>query len=356
MASIEKAGTALDVLTNNSVYKKLQGYYNAYSEKRESLGLPNPGTIENIAKEVQRDVLTNNHSFSGLRAEFTQAFSVAPMFQVCHALSMGSQQLQPYQYMVLYGSPKVFMHGTVDSDFSVGGRFNYRWTPGLVTKTTVSTSAQQPMLQVENDYTGADFTASFKAMNPSFLDGGLTGIFMGSYLQSVTPKLALGLEGVWQRTAMNQGPDCLLSYAARYKSTDWIASAQLLAQGGIQASYWRRLAEKVEVGADLKLEFSPAMAIMMGAPAKDGTATLGAKYEFRQSVFRAQVDSKGKLGCVLEKRVAQPIQLTFAGEIDHVKNQAKVGLAVAIEAADEELMAQQESAAAAASSSLPPPF
>lgn len=175
------------------------------------------------------------------------------------------------------------------------------------------------MLQLENDYTGNDFSASLKAMNPSFLDGGVTGIFMGSYLQSVTPKLALGLEGVWQRTAMNQGPDCMISYAARYKSTDWIASAQLMAQGGIQASYWRRLAEKVEVGADVKLEFSPAMAIMMGAPPKDGTATLGAKYEFRASTFRAQVDSKGKLGCVLEKRVAPPIQLTFAGEIDHVK-------------------------------------
>lgn len=107
MASIEKTGTALDGLTNNSVFKKLQGYYNAYSEKRESLGLPNPGTIDNISKEVQRDVFTNNHSFSGLRAELTKAFSVAPMFQVCHALSMGSQQLQPYQYMVLYGSPKV---------------------------------------------------------------------------------------------------------------------------------------------------------------------------------------------------------------------------------------------------------
>ena len=52
---------------------------------------------------------------------------------------------------------------------------------------------------------------------------------------------------------------------------------------------------------------------------KEGTATLGAKYDFRNSTFRAQVDSTGKLSCLLEKRVLPPVQLTFAGEIDHFK-------------------------------------
>lgn len=108
MASLEKADLqALDLLTNNTVFRKLQSYYSAYSDRRDALGLSNPGTIDNISKEVQRDVFLNNLAFSGLRADLTKAFSVAPLFQVSHALSMGSQGLPPYAYAALYGSPKV---------------------------------------------------------------------------------------------------------------------------------------------------------------------------------------------------------------------------------------------------------
>ncbi len=52
---------------------------------------------------------------------------------------------------------------------------------------------------------------------------------------------------------------------------------------------------------------------------KEGTTTLGAKYQFTASTFRAQVDSTGRLSCLLEKRVAPPVQLTFAGELDQFK-------------------------------------
>lgn len=88
-------------------FGRLQDAYAAFQERREALGLANPGTVESIAREVQRDVFLNNSSFSGLRAELTKAFSAAPLFQVAHSLSMGSQLQPPYSYMVLYGSPRV---------------------------------------------------------------------------------------------------------------------------------------------------------------------------------------------------------------------------------------------------------
>jgi mitochondrial import receptor subunit TOM40 len=177
------------------------------------------------------------------------------------------------------------------------------------------------MVQVDNEYTGNDFTASLKTLNPSIIDGGLTGIFIGSYLQSVTPNLALGLEAMWQRAAVNQGPETAVSYCAKYKGSDWLASAQLQAQGAISTSYWRKLTDKVEAGVDLNLQFGGgAAAGMMGMPAgKEGITTVGAKYDFRMSTFRAQVDSTGKLSCLLEKRVAPPVQLTFAAEMDQFK-------------------------------------
>lgn len=176
------------------------------------------------------------------------------------------------------------------------------------------------MAQFDNEYVGDDFTASIKTFNPSAIDGGLTGIFVGSYLQAVTPALALGFEAVWQRAALNQGPETAMSYCAKYKGSDWIASAQLQAQGAITGSYWRRLTEKVEAGVDCQLSFAGLSGgAMMGGARKEGVTTVGAKYDFRMSTFRAQVDSTGKLSCLLEKRVAPPVTMSFAADVDHFK-------------------------------------
>lgn len=214
------------------------------------------------------------------------------------------------------------MQGNFGSDGSLAAVGNYRWHPKFVTKanTQIMAGATQGLLQLDNDYTGDDFSASLKAFNPSFLDGGLTGIFVGSYLQSITPSLAVGFEAIWQRQGLNTRPETALSYCGRYKTPEWIASAQLQAQGVLAASYWRKLSERVEAGVDMNLQFAPnPAAALMGAPSRDGTTSVGAKYDFRASSFRAQVDSTGKVSCLLEKRIAMPIALTFAGEIDQAK-------------------------------------
>ena len=216
------------------------------------------------------------------------------------------------------------MQGNIDNDGQLSARANYKWNDFFVTKTNaqIAPGPGQAMLQVDNDVTGKDFTASLKSINPSIIEGGLSGIFIASYLQSLTPSLALGIEAVWSRAALNASPEAAVSYCAKYKGSDWIASAQILAQGGISTSYWRRLTEKVEAGVDLNLQFAPGMGgkgLMGGGMRKEGTTTLGAKYDFRMSTFRAQVDSSGRLSCLLEKRVLPPVQLTFAGELDHFK-------------------------------------
>jgi len=345
------------LLGQNPVAARMQSLYNAFQERREALGLSNPGTVENLAKEVTRDVFLSNLSFSGLRADLTKAFAVAPLFQVSHALSMGSQAQPPYSYGVLYGSPKTFMQGNIDNELQFSGRFNWRWASNFVTKTSCQLTSQGNMLSLENDYTGADFSASLKAVNPSMLDGGLTGMVMASYLQAVTPRLSLGIDAFWSRPAMAYPPSLNVSYAARYKALDWMACAQLVPGNAIEASYWRKLSEKVEAGINCNLAFAGmGPAGPMGGPTKEGTVTIGAKYDFRQSVFRAQLDNSGKVGVLLERQVMPPIRVTFSGEIDHKQDTAKVGLAISIEAADPEVLEQQESAAAAAQGQDPIPF
>lgn len=179
----------------------------------------------------------------------------------------------------------------------------------------------QAMAQFDNEYTGKDFTASVKSLNP-FMDGALTGIFIGSYMQSVTPRLALGMEGVWQRAASNQPPDAQVSYCGKYTGDDWVATGQIQAQGAVNATYWRKLTDRVQAGVELTLQFaglSGAGRMGMGGASAEGVATVGTKYDFRMSTFRAQVDTTGALSCLLEKRVAPPVTLTFAAQVDHFK-------------------------------------
>ncbi|KAF2126926.1 hypothetical protein P153DRAFT_297070 [Dothidotthia symphoricarpi CBS 119687] len=350
MAAVEvmptKEQAVDDVLSHNGAYGRLGDVYRAFQERREALGLSNPGVVESIAREVQRDVFLNNSSFSGLRAELTKAFSAAPLFQVAHSLSMGSQLQPPYSYMVLYGSPRIFMQGSLDNDLQFSGRFNWRWTSALVSKTAVQLTSQGNMVSLENDYTGADFSASLKAVNPSLLDGGITGMIMASYLQAVTPRLSLGIDAFWSRPATAYPPELNVSYAARYRAADWMACGQIIPDRGVlEASYWRRLTDKVETGINCNLAFAGiGPGGPMAGPQKEGQVTIGAKYDFRQSSFRAQIDNQGKVSCLLEKMIAPPIRVTFSGEIDHKQGPqaAKLGLAVAIEAADEAVMEQQE--------------
>ena len=216
------------------------------------------------------------------------------------------------------------MQGNIDNDGQLMARLNYRWTDAWTTKfqTQTSPGAGQAMLEVDNDVVGKDFSVSIKSINPSYIEGGLTGIFVGSYLQSVTPSLALGFEAMWQRAALNAGPETIMSYCAKYKGADWIASAQLQAQGGLNTSYWKKIADRVEAGVDLNLQVAPGAGgggLMGPGSRKEAITTIGAKYDFRASSFRAQLDSTGKLSCLLEKRVLPPLQITFAGEMDHVK-------------------------------------
>lgn len=92
---------------NNAVFAPLKDIYTSFSEWRDSLGLQNPGTVENIAREVQKDVFLTNSMFTGLRADLTKPSSVDPLFHVSHGFAMGSQGLPPYTFMALFGTSKV---------------------------------------------------------------------------------------------------------------------------------------------------------------------------------------------------------------------------------------------------------
>jgi mitochondrial import receptor subunit TOM40 len=100
--------SSLSFLTDNSVAAAIQDAYGSFYERRAALGLPNPGTVDNIAKEVQKEVLLSNFMFTGLRVDLTKVLSMSPLFRMSHAFAMGSQgNLPPYAFSAMYGTPKV---------------------------------------------------------------------------------------------------------------------------------------------------------------------------------------------------------------------------------------------------------
>jgi mitochondrial import receptor subunit TOM40 len=259
--------------------------------------------------------------------------------------------MPPYAFAAFYATDNMFMQGNIDNDYALSGRMHYGWDAANTSKAQVQLANGQPaMVQLEHDLIGSDFSLNFKALNPSFLEGGFTGVAVGSILQSLTPSLALGLEAVYSKQAAAYPPDAAISYVGRYAAKDWVASAQLQAQGAVLASFWRKVTDKVEAGVETSISLGGSQqALMMGgAPSIEATTTIGAKYEFRQSVFRGQIDSAGRVSCLLERRVLPVVSVIFAGEIDHSKSTARLGLGLQFDASGDEQMQQYQDQSGAA--------
>lgn len=335
---------------SNLFFQYINDVYTTIAEHRKSLDLENPGTIENLNKEVSRDVFLNQYFFTGLRADLNKAFSMSPVFQTSHTLSIGSNILPPYAFSALYFGEKCFMQGNIDNSLSFSGRVNYAWDTHNVSKLTLQLgNAQPPMVQLEQDYQASDFSVNFKTLNPSFLNNGFSGLAVASLLQSLTKKLSVGVEASYTKQAGAIAPESAISYYTRYNAGNWIFSGQLLAQGALIASFYRKVTDKVEAGVETQISagMRPIETNLMGMPDYqpiiEGETTLGAKYEYRQSIFRGQIHSNGKVGVFMEKRVLPTVSILFSGEIDHAKNNSKLGVGLQFESAgNEQIMMMQQ--------------
>lgn len=198
------------------------------------------------------------------------------------------------------------------------------------------------MIQLEHDYQGLDYSLNAKAMNPSLIDG--TGIYIGSYLQSITPNVAIGAETLVQRPQPGIS-ESLTSYLVKLSGSnrDWLASAQINPSGMLEATYHHRLSDKVDAAASLQMINRPN--------GKEASASLGAKYDFRMASFRGQLDSSGKVSALLEQRFTPAFAFLVAGEIDHLKNASKFGVGIMLESTT---MTPEEMNAAMQSVPTPP--
>jgi mitochondrial import receptor subunit TOM40 len=178
----------------------------------------------------------------------------------------------------------------------------------------------QSMAQLEADYSAKSFSLNIKAVNPSPTDA--TGIFVGTYLQSITKNLAMGVEVAHQRPEPNKA-ESQASYVAKYSGQDYVFTANVSQIGMVHASYHHKVSAQVELATEVQL--------MATQGRREAVCTMGGKWDFRQACFRGQIDTTGRVSAVIEERLAPALSVLLTADLDHFKAQSKFGIGLQLE-------------------------
>ncbi|KAI8073251.1 eukaryotic porin/Tom40 [Gongronella butleri] len=292
-----------------------------FNYQKKQLNLPNPGKFERLHTEA-KDAFVTNYLFDGAQANIVKELS--GNFHVQHQFSLGSQVMPAmYNFMAGYMTERTMAQGTMDNDLNLNAVVRHAWSAKSATKMVAQITSMpgQSMLQLDQDYTGSDFSFNIKAMNPNPLEG--TGLFMASYLQSVTQKLALGSEFVLQRPTADM-EETAMSFVGKYTGSDFVATATVQGANALSATYYQRINEKVEFGAEINL--------MQQGGRREAVTTVGGKFDFRQATFRGQIDTTGRVSAVLEEKMAPGFSFLISGDLDHMKGQSKFGVGIMLSA------------------------
>lgn len=270
-------------------------------------GLGNPGRFEEF-NMMARSVLSPE-LFSGAKLEFNKPLS--PGFSITHAIGMGAaDEPASYNFGAQYVSPRAMLISRIDTSGNMTGRWIHSWSPRVTSRSSamVSPTPQQSQMDTSVDYTGTDFTATFKYSAP--------GDVMGAqYLQSVTQGLAVGADIVVVPNMLTG-----VSGAARYTGRNFIAAGVLSSMGHTTASYLHVISPKVSLAAEFGFNFNT----------HESAALIGYNYELRQASFKGHIDSTGRVAGLLEQKLNLGVKFVLSGEIDHSRQAYKFGFGLII--------------------------
>ncbi len=289
---------------------------------KRSLGLPQPGSFESLHREA-RNVGLTAVAFDGAKADLAKGLSAN--FQVSHSFALGSSAAPPsYTFGSIYARGKHMLHGMMDTNGVFQGKYHFTATDALTVKmhAQLAKQAGQSMLQTEGDYVGSDWSANVKAINPDVTEAG-AGIYTVSLLQSFTKRLAAGVELIAQKASKFDPVESGINVAARYSGDTWVATANVQQLVALQASFFHRVSERVELGTEMQM--------LLFGPRRDAVASIAAKFDYRQALVRAQLDSTGKVGLLYEERLFPGFSLLLSGELDHARASSRFGFGINLE-------------------------
>ncbi|KAJ3124458.1 translocase of outer mitochondrial membrane [Nowakowskiella sp. JEL0407] len=224
-------------------------------------------------------------------------------------------------------------------------------------------------IQLEHDFVGSDFAVNVKAINPNPIDKPVsfdgkkkgsgrstqTGIFSASYLQSISKSWAVGAEYQYQRLTPDN-EESGLTYAVRWAPppetllpppgfpegmpspyypinpkdfTQVLATTYQPSTGLLHSSYWRKLNQRLEVGAEVQALITPG-----SDGRREAIANFGFKLDTVSSIIRGSVDSHGHISAFIDEKFTPGLALQLSGEIDYAKGsggQGRVGIGFVFE-------------------------
>ena len=98
--------------------------------------------------------------------------------------------------------------------------------------------------------------------------------------------------------------------------------------GLLHSSYWKKINQRLEVATEVQLLADQA------SGRREGIATFGWKLDTVFATIRSSIDTQGRIGTVLEERIAPGIGLQLSAEMNYGKSiggEAKIGIGFTME-------------------------
>lgn len=301
---------------------------------------PNPGPLEGATWDVRR--LVSLDTYDGARVDISKQLS--PFFAVVHSFHLGTTMLpdgkiSSYGFTTQMNDEDGFLMARVDPERrSVDGRIHRTLLGGAaMAKLQVGASAEgaNDQLLGEIDLGAQTWTANLKYGS---MGGG--NVFGCNYFQAITPRLAMGGEGMY----IGANGNLMSSYTAKYLFTNvkmgkeagnryaiasaasalgeppgYLAATYNAGQGMLSVNYKRAVTpSRVNLATSLECSFATL----------ESQVSLGAEFSLTRSKINLSVDGTGRIQSVLEAKLGREPgspALNFAAELDHGKNVMKFG-------------------------------
>jgi mitochondrial import receptor subunit TOM40 len=258
---------------------------------------------------------------------------LSPYFACVHSFHLGTSMLpdgrnSSYAFTTQMNDEEGFSMARVDPERqSVDGRIHRALLGGVAMaklQASLSSEGSNDQLLGEVDFGAQTWTANLKYGS---MGGG--NVFGMNYFQSITPKLAMGGEGMW----IGVNGNMLSSYTAKYSfapvrsesgedgagGDSYLAATYNQGQGMLSLAYKQSVtAQRVTVGASL--ECSPTTL--------DSQVVIGAEFNLTRSKMNVCVDGTGRIQSVLEAKLGREPgspALNFAAELDHGRGLMRFG-------------------------------
>ena len=288
----------------------------------------NPGLYEELhrqSKELFPQV------FEG--AKVIMAKGLSSHFQISHTLTLSTFAPSGYRFGTTYIGNKqlspseVFpvLLGDVDSSGNLNANIIHAFSQRLKGKVVAQFQSGGKLVgqQISCDYKGDDFTASLTTGNIDPIN--MQGLLVAHYLQTITSRLALGAELMYQKGMQVPGGEiAIMSLAGRYSGDSFQVSANLSPMAGnIHTCFYQRVSDNVQMGVELETSLRMA----------ESVATVAYQIDIPKAdcTFKGQLDSNFCIGAVLEKKLVPfPFTLALSGYANHVKSQYRFGIGMII--------------------------